>query len=451
MKRLLFLILLASMGINRAAAEMGTGRDTLWTLDRIPQWIQDNIYFPQGTSSIGMAGVEKFVISAAWDGRVYISSPLNTLHPAYEKVIKDVVSRAPRCRFAGVMPQDMYKLVQIDFAAFIPSSLRDSLSCLSAYRFPRFVRKGERVRPLDDDRERFIAWLSKKFVHFLANGSKGYKDTVLLSYTIGPEGKIAKASVADCENTDISKALERAVLKSPVWLPAVAQNGLAIAIEICDRIIIDNSFSAQGPSLRLSRDLVCCNASNAPSDPDMIVLNPSIPPYFEDDYRSLEALIRESLTVDDRVRYVGYFVVEKDGTATNVYVDGSNSHVDSVITNLICRSNWVPARQGNKAVRSLYTFQGEKLPPMRYAYAPHDTYPRFLSAGWRPAYAYDPPYDQGQRRRWRRFCAAYPDASANPYGYAIFRKLDVDSYNEALIIRGVSPQNTQKRIVRNKK
>lgn len=451
MKRLLFLIVLASAGIHRAAAEMCSGRDTLWTLDRIPQWIQDNIYFPHEASNIGMAGVEKFVVSAAWDGRVYISSPLNTLHPAYEKVIKDVVSRAPRCRLAGMMPEDLYKLVQIDFTAFIPDRSKESVTCLSTYRFPRFVRKREHARPLGDDRERFIAWLSEKYAHSLPKGSKGYKDTVLLSYTIGLEGKIEKVHVEGCENIEVRTALERAVLRSPVWLPAVARNGEAIAIEICDRIVIDNRFPEQGTSLRLSSDPVCRNASDAPSDPDMIVLNPSIPPCFDGGHRSLEALIRDSLTVDDRVRYAGSFVVEKDGTVSNVNVESTDRRAESMIANLLGRSRWVPARQSDKAVRSLHTFQGEKLPPMRYVYAPHDTYPRFLRAGRRPAYAYDPPYDRSQRRRWRRFCAAYPAASANPYGYAMFRQLDGDSYAEALIIRGASPQNMQKRVVRDKK
>lgn len=69
--------------------------DSLWTLNDIPNWIYENIKFPNDAFKYGIAGVEQFVISATWDGRVFITSGLNTLNPAFEEEIKHVVSKAP--------------------------------------------------------------------------------------------------------------------------------------------------------------------------------------------------------------------------------------------------------------------------------------------------------------------------------------------------------------------
>ena len=85
------------------------------TLDEMPSWILSNIQFPQEAYKYGIAGIEQVCISASWDGKVFITSILNTLNPAFEKEIMDVISKAPRCRYNGSQPKDIYKYMLIDF------------------------------------------------------------------------------------------------------------------------------------------------------------------------------------------------------------------------------------------------------------------------------------------------------------------------------------------------
>ena len=89
-------------------------------LDKLPEWIVQNIYFPQDAYEYGFAGKEKFVISLDWSGRAFITSPLNTLHPAFSKEIREVVKRAPKCYATGILTEDIYKSVEIDFYMLVP-------------------------------------------------------------------------------------------------------------------------------------------------------------------------------------------------------------------------------------------------------------------------------------------------------------------------------------------
>ena len=60
----------------------------------MPSWILSNIQFPQEAYKYGIAGIEQVCISASWDGKVFITSILNTLNPAFEKEIMDVISKS---------------------------------------------------------------------------------------------------------------------------------------------------------------------------------------------------------------------------------------------------------------------------------------------------------------------------------------------------------------------
>lgn len=103
---------------EESAENQASAADDRMLLDSIPGWIRRNVTFPEDAYQYGPVGVEKFVVSADWTGRVFISSPLNALNPAVAEEIKSVVSRAPRCRFAGVLPEDIYKLVELDFGQY---------------------------------------------------------------------------------------------------------------------------------------------------------------------------------------------------------------------------------------------------------------------------------------------------------------------------------------------
>lgn len=452
MKRLLSAIMILScVGNVFAAGRIQDETDSIWSLDDIPSWIQRNIEFPIEACQYGVAGVEQFVISATWDGRVFITSPVNTLHPAFEREIKAVVSRAPHCRFAGALPDDIYKLVQIDFTALIPANVKESMKSVSRHLFPHFARKAGESHPLTNDRVLFVDWLSKKCVLPRKVDLKNYSDTISLFYTIDCNGQIGNIQVDDCKNAQINAALVRAAQKSPQWQPAVTEDGEPLAIEVCDRVIINIGTLDRKTSLQIYQDEVCKNSSRPPLDADMIVLNPTDSPRYNGDYKMFTSLIRDSLVVAGRISYSGAFVIEKDGSVSNISVNGDGARVDSIITRLISRSEWVPARQGDQVVRSLYTFRGTQLPPAQYTYAPQDVYPGMMSQGSRTPFVYDPPYNKGQQRRWRRFYIAYPDTKATVYGYGKFQLLDSRAYTELMIIRGMPAQDTKKRIVRYKK
>ena len=79
-----------------AQINAGSTKESLMTLDEMPSWILSNIQFPQEAYKYGIAGIEQVCISASWDGKVFITSILNTLNPAFEKEIMDVISKAPR-------------------------------------------------------------------------------------------------------------------------------------------------------------------------------------------------------------------------------------------------------------------------------------------------------------------------------------------------------------------
>lgn len=431
------------MTATLAAALPDAGKDSLPSLDDMPQWIARNIRFPVEACRCGVAGVERFVVSAAWDGRVFITSRLDALHPCYEEAVKEVVARAPRCGFASASAADVYKLVEVDFSALVPDSLREGIVNVGRHLGPKFVRGSLNAHPLADNRALFVGWLSEKYRLPAGKELKNYADTVSLTYTVTGNGSVPKVRVADCKNDEIRRSLLRAADKSPRWRPAVAEKGDTLSIVICERIILSTDPAGDKIPLRILPDAVCRNADTSPTDPETIVPNPTEKARYAGDDRSIFASIRRSLHPENRVAYAVRFIVERDGTVSDVAVRTTDSEADSVIRRTIARSAWIPARQGGVAVRSLCSFVGEAIPPGRRVYAPADHYPDFLTGGKRPAFVYDASCGRGLQRRWKRFCAAYPGAEAAVYGPGEFRSLDNASYAEALIVRGLSIPSTR--------
>lgn len=127
-KHLIILVLLSLSSFNvycqSGSSCINEGSTTrLWSLDDIPNWILENIKFPPEALKYGMSGIEQVCVSATWDGKVFITSGLNTLNPTFEKEIMNVVSRAPKCVFSGSKPEDIYKYMWIDFSEYIPKDL----------------------------------------------------------------------------------------------------------------------------------------------------------------------------------------------------------------------------------------------------------------------------------------------------------------------------------------
>ena len=403
--------------------------DPLRTLDEIPDWIYENIKFPEKAYQYGIAGIEQFVISATWDGRVFITSGLNTLNPAFEEEIKDVVSKAPRCRFAGNSIEDIYKLVKIDFTAYIPDDLPSSIQCVGRHLPPRFTLRGERMQNLKG-KELFVKWISSKFRLPKKYNLTNYSDTISLYYTITEDGKLKNPHVEGCKNIRIQTELEKLMASSPQWQAAITDGKMPIPVSIKDRIIVRTDEHGKNVPFEIYTDSVCRNSTSTPTDPNMIVLNPEKCIQYIGENKSFVKVIRDSLTVEKKVNFVGSFVVEKNGAVSNIHTETTDSIADGVITALIKQSKWVPAQQGGKPVRAIYAFVGTKLPPAKYVYAvpPRGKPQNFTEYN---------SFQEDEKARWAYFKKAYPQVNAVIHGSRKFRFLSSDDYKEALIMRGL--------------
>lgn len=400
----------------------------LRTLDEIPGWIYENIKFPEKAYQYGIAGVEQFVISATWDGRVFITSGLNTLNPAFEEEIKDVVSKAPRCRFTGNSIEDIYKLVKIDFTSYIPDDLPSSIQCIGRYLPPRLTLRGERMQNLKG-KELFVKWISSKFRLPKNYNLANYSDTISLYYTITEDGKLKNPHVEGCKNIRMQTELEKLMASSPQWQAAITDGKMPIPVSIKDKVIIKTDKYGKLAPLEIYMDEVSRNSTSAPTDPNMIVLNPEVQIQYGGNNKSFLKAIHDNLIVNYKVKFAGSFVVEKNGTASNICTATTDSLANSVITALIERTQWIPAQQGGENVRSIYTFAGVQLPPTREVYAV-------------------PPHKNSQKARWNYFRKAYPEVDVIIDGERKFKTLSNEDYQEALMIRGFPVFPVKKHITR---
>lgn len=401
--------------------------DSLWTLNDIPNWIYENIKFPNDAYKYGIAGVEQFVISATWDGRVFITSGLNTLNPAFEEEIKHVVSKAPKCRFAGATLEDIYKLVKIDFTNYIPIDSTIKMQCIKRHLPPCFALRGQKMQRLNS-REQFVKWLSSKFRLSRDVNLGNYVDTVSLCYNISKEGNIENVSVKKCSNNIIKAELIRIMKHSPSWKPAITDGKVLISVSIKDEIVINVNEKGEILPFEIYTDEVFQNSKTVPFDPDMLILNPEVQLQYAGSHKSLMNAIHDSLVVDKRVKFVGSFIVERNGEVSNVCTEATDINADSVIKKMINQSKWIPAKQGGKAVRSIYTFAGVQLPQTKYINVP--------------------PFNKSLSKRWDYFKKAYPEVDAVINGYDKFKYLNRSDYEESLLMRGFPLINQQKRAVR---
>lgn len=219
---------------SSAQTNLESTKDSLMTLDEMPSWVLSNIQFPQEAYKYGIAGIEQVCISASWDGKVFITSMLNTLNPAFEKEIMDVISKAPRCRYNGNQPKDIYKYMLIDFYQYIPEDKRGQIQQVTMHIPPRLSNIP--TSPFNS-RDKFVQWIHNNIQ--IPSTLKCYSDTILFQYTITKKGKVNNISILQCKNDIVKCALEDLLKKSPKWEPAIADRTNPIDVTICDRIIIE--------------------------------------------------------------------------------------------------------------------------------------------------------------------------------------------------------------------
>lgn len=424
------LLIYMLLGITNAGASGGS----LMSLDDIPSWISRNIRFPESAYDYGFAGKERFVVSIDWQGRVFITSGLNTLHPVFSREIESVVRRAPRCRAAGMLAADLYKDVEIDFHALIPQERRKEVTDVGEYRFAIFPRHEATV--LDNSRENFIDWLSERYD--LPEGFNSYMDTVTVSYTITEGGRVQNAEVKGVRSEILMDKLTDALKKAPSWSSAVTRQGKHIKINVCDSFIIGTDAEGRKLPPALIKDEVCRNSVKVPVDADMVVLNPEIKAIFNGLQSSLNQMLRDSIGVNRRIRYSALMIIGKDGKVVECLVESEDSELNARLKGMINTSQWLPAVQGGIPVKSVYSFNGI-LSPKKDASSDKMSRPQYygsvITSGRHAAFQ-DPHYEEILRKRWKKLTKIYPSLEADIYGYEKFRRMDRQTYLEALIVRG---------------
>lgn len=408
-------------------------------LTEIPQWIVDNVAFPEQDCELGIAGKEKFVISTDWTGRIFIASPLNTLHPSYEKEILDVVSRAPRCKVNEVNPDDLYQSVEIDFSSLIPKHRKQDVKPIGDWRPASFSPDGN-LSPFDDGRDLFIDWICENCCPERFEVCN-YSDTLELSYVVRKDGRVCNVKL-QCSNSghlesSISTAVESAIKKLPKWKPAVTSDGENIEVNVYDRVVVGTDTDGRRlPWLRLVDDTQR-NLAPAPCE-DIVVLNPQTKAFVKDG-QNIGRLLNDKIRVGMRTPYKIQMVIEKDGTVSEAFInDEMVAYTDSV-SSVLKATAWEPALQGGEPVRTICVLRGNLIPSKdrKQSHRTHNTdrYGSFMGYG-RYVSFYDADYEKAQRIRWAKLVKAYPSLQSDIYGYSKFRRMNRNEYLESLIVRG---------------
>ena len=331
--------------------------DSLITLDEIPEWILKNIRFPQEAYQYKVAGIEQLCLSASWDGKVFISSKLNTLNPAFEKAIIEVVSKAPKCQFTGSEPKDIYKYMLIDFYKYIPENQQEHVQRITMHTPPRLANI--HAGPFAS-KEKFTEWIHShiRIPATLAN----YTDTLSFQYAITEKGKVNNIAVKPCKNELVKNVLVRTLEKSPTWKPAIADGSFPIHVTLSDKIIISTDSKGQLIPFKPYIDNVFCNSNSSPEDPNMLVLNPEIKPIYQGE-SNFSKDIMQQLATDRKINLNGSFIIEKDGTVSHINVQQEwDAQTDSIVKQAIAQTKWTAATQGGNKVRTIHTFGLTKGP-----------------------------------------------------------------------------------------
>lgn len=368
MKKYFTILIMLSLNSIHAYCQFGSSymnednTAKTWLLDDIPNWILENIKFPPEALKYGISGIEQVCISATWDGKVFITSGLNTLNPAFEKEIMDVVSRAPKCIFTGSKPEDIYKYMWVDFSKYISKDLQHNLQFISLHTPPRLSYSPG----MFNGRENFIKWIYSTYKVPKQIKQMGYTDTITLNYTVSSKGHLVNAYVTCCEDHSMKEELERTLKKSPSWNPAIANKTEPIDVSICDKMIIEIDNNGNKLPFRAYLDEVFCNSSTVPDSPDMMVFNPQIKPKFRGEKSFISSITKE-LTIKQKTNIAGSFIIEKDGKVSNISISQLPDEESSrILEEAIMRSEWTPAEQGGIPVKTCYTFGATKSPRKNY-------------------------------------------------------------------------------------
>lgn len=405
----------------------------------LPQWINQHIEFPQEALKYGTVGMERFVVSLSWNGKPYISHQLNTLNPAIEKAIIDVIEKAPTCSYTmrkDIVKERPYRLMKIDFYRRMPENYKSLVAFVPQHTAPIFkgLKGSKGMSPLDS-REMFIEWLantccssSEKLPEVLN------KDTLSLVYVVDSTGKVKEAN-AFGSNEILCKLIIAKAKKSPRWIPSRTDNGEPICLTIKENLIVLTDEVGQPFFLTAISNKVCYNSADAPKDSTLVVINPLKPARYIGD-TNIRATINKKLSKVGRANYKASFIVELDGSISGLEMEiatSNNKKMEDILRELLAQSRWIPAQQGGKAVRSRYVVSSYTQSQSRNHTS--DYYPDFMMGGDLPPFEYDPSSKRLQKR-WSKLQEAYPVLKGDINGYAKSRRLNKSIYKELMIRKG---------------
>lgn len=333
------------IGIALLSAPAAQAQNLL-PFDSIPQWIEEHMNFPQEDADYG---TEQFCISAAWDGRVFLTARPYTLDPACERAIVEAVESAPRCEFTGRELGDIYKYIRIDFARHV------GRTSAGLHSVPVFSKKSS--GPFNG-RYDFAGWAESEYKIPKELRAQDYADTLTVRYRIGCDGGIADLRLSDCANPEVAASLRELLLSSPRWTPAYAENGMPVDITLEDRWIV--RFENRRPRIAVFVDAVYRNDAPAPDDPSIVVMNPEIAATCRDG--NFHKMLFEQLPKADTVAVRCRFVVEADGSTSGIEVESTSGEIAERVAAFVGRTNWQPATQQGSPVRSLRTYAVRKRP-----------------------------------------------------------------------------------------
>ncbi|GHV02132.1 hypothetical protein FACS1894159_10770 [Bacteroidia bacterium] len=327
------------------------------TLSSIPLWVSENIRFPEEAYRYGIVGTERVCISVSWDGKAFITNPLNALCPAYEDEIKRVVGSMPEC-VPPVMADPRYVFVslEIDFTKLANPDSLANLRVIDQWAPPTNDYRGH--QDYLNSREDLLEQVYSSLKVPAEWNEKA--DTVHISYTVAVDGKLRNISVTQCEDPFMVKQIERALGKARKWTPARTRDSEVFAVTVHDRIIVAADPSGRKKPYVKYVDKECQNSTNPPLNPDQVIVNPEFRARI-DLGKAFPGKVTEfyfKSNPDRKASFGAIFIIEKDGSASNILVYNAPDSVSmrELQSEISRYSYWTPARQGGVAVRSVYAF-----------------------------------------------------------------------------------------------
>ena len=203
-------------------------------INDISRWYTTHIKYPIYNDYEQMCAIETFCLGVNEDGELYISSPLNTIHPAFADAIRRITAESPKVRVSSA---DSVRFIEvsINFHEILPPYAKRQIRFVGNHSYPIFTYNS--TGPLNGRRD-FVQWLIRKIK--VPEKTNNLRDTLSVSYTINTEGRLITPVVSGSNNRTIENIIIKRLMRSPRWIPAKSYlDNSPIPIRIEESVIID--------------------------------------------------------------------------------------------------------------------------------------------------------------------------------------------------------------------